>query len=144
MQKSLENYLEAAEGAGNVMAHARLLVKLTHLYQEMAPKHLGQASRVANFRSGTVVIHANNGAVAAKLRQLAPTLVNGFSKRGMECTEVLVKAQAMEIRDQSRTSTQKPLSSTTRGTLAGLAVALPASPLRAAVETLLARAAKRE
>ncbi len=144
MQNPLDNYLEAAEGAGNVLAHARLLMKLARLYEEIAPAHFSQASCVANYRSGTIVIHAINGAVAAKLRQMAPTLANGFSQRGVECSEVQIKVQAREINDQSRASTQKPLSARTCGELGCLTGSLPASPLRSALETLLERAAKRE
>lgn len=144
MQNLLENYLEAAEGAGSVLAHARLLMKLTHLYEEIAPAHFGQASSVANYKSGIIIIHAVSGAVAAKLRQMAPTLADEFSKRGVECNEVQIKVQARKIQSQSRTSTQKPLSLRTSQELAGLAGSLPASSLRSALETLLARAAKQE
>ena len=144
MQNLLENYLEAADGAGKVLAHARLLMKLAHLYEGIAPAHFGQASNVANYKSGIIVIHAASGAVAAKLRQLAPRLADEFSKRGVECNEVQIKVQAREIQSQSRTSTQKPLSARTSGELSGLAGSLPASPLRSAIETLLLRAAKPE
>jgi hypothetical protein len=144
MQNLLENYLEAAEGAGSVLAHARLLMKLTHLYEGIAPAHLGQASSVANYKSGIIIIHATSGAVAAKLRQMAPRLADEFSKRGVKCTEVQVKVQAREIQVRSRTSTQKPLSHETGEVLAGLTRTLPDSPLRAALETLLARAAIQE
>ncbi len=144
MQNSLENYLETADGAGKVMAHARLLVKLTHLYQEIAPTHLGQASSLANYKSGIIVIHAVSGAVAAKLRQLAPTLAEGFSKRGIECNGVQVKVQARKINTQSKASTLKPLSSRASRTLESLRDSLPDSPLRAALETLLTHSAKQE
>ena len=144
MQNSLENYLEAADGAGKVMAHARLLVKLTHVYQEIAPTHLGQASSLANYKSGIIVIHAVSGAVAAKLRQLAPTLAEGFSKRGIECNGVQVKVQARKINTQSRASTLKPLSSRASRTLESLRDSLPDSPLRAALETLLTHSAIQE
>jgi len=142
MQNSLENYLEAADGASNVLAHARLLIKLTRLYQEIAPAHLGQASSLANYKSGIIVIHAVSGAVAAKLRQLAPTLADGFSKRGIECNGVQVKVQADKIVMQTRTSTQKPLSPRASREIEGLRDSLPDSPLKAALESLLAHSAR--
>ena len=74
MSNSLQKYLEAAEGAGKVLAHARLLVQLAGIYQEMTPPYLAHASRVANYKSRVLVIHADSGAVATKLRQMAPTL----------------------------------------------------------------------
>ena len=144
MQNSLENFLEAADGAGKVLAHARLLIKLTHIYQEIAPTHLGQASSLANYKSGTIVIHAVSGAVATKLRQLAPTLADGFSKRGIECNGVQVKVQARKNIAQSTSSTQKPLSAKTSKELEALRDSLPSSPLRAALTTLLEHAAKQE
>ena len=144
MNNSLESYLDAAEGAGKVLAHARLLMKLTALYQEIAPAHLGQASSLANFKSGIIVIHAASGAVAAKLRQLAPTLADGFSRRGVECNGVQIKVQATEIARQSRTSMPKPLSTPTSRKLAGLRDSLPESDLRRALDTLIQRAAKEE
>ena len=144
MQNSLENYLEAADGAGKVLAHARLLIKLTHLYQEIAPAHLGQASSLANYKSGIIVIHAVSGAVAAKLRQLAPTLADGFSKRGIECTGVQVKVQANKINIQSMTSTIKPLSRGASQAVEGLRDSLPDSPLKAALQSLLEHSAKEE
>ncbi len=144
MQKTLENYLEVADGANKVLAHARLLIKLTHLYREIAPAHLGQASRLANYKSGIIVIHAVSGAVAAKLRQLAPTLTEGFSKRGVECNGVQVKVQAQESLEQSMTSTKKPLSPRASLEIEGLRNSLPASPLRLALDTLLARSSRQE
>ena len=144
MQKSLENYLEATDGAGKVLAHARLLIKLANLYQKIAPAHLSQASTLANYKSGIIVIHAASGAVAAKLRQLAPSLADGFSKKGIECNGVQVKVQAPEINTQSMTSTQKPLSIKTEQGLCELRDQLPQSPLRSALEKLLARALIKE
>ena len=119
-------------------------MKLANLYSGIAPAHLGQASCVANFKAGIIIIHAANGAVAAKLRQQAPSLANEFMKRGIECNEVQVKVQAPEIKSQSRTSTQKPLSPQTSHELSGLANSLPNSSLRSALETLLARALIRQ
>ena len=144
MQKSLENYLEATDGAGKVLAHARLLIKLANLYQKIAPAHLSQASTLANYKSRIIVIHATSGAVAAKLRQLAPSLADGFSKKGIECNGVQVKVQAPEINTQSMTSTQKPLSIKTEQSLCELRDHLPQSPLRSALENLLARALIKE
>ena len=144
MQKTLENYLEAADGAGSVLAHARLLLKLTDLYQKIAPPHLAQASTLANYKAGIVVIHATSGAVASKLQQLATTLADGFSRKGIECNGVQVKVQARKTGAQSSTSTMKPLSTKASAQLTGLRDSLPAGPLRAALDDLLTNAARAE
>ncbi|MBI2308747.1 MAG: DUF721 domain-containing protein [Rhodocyclales bacterium] len=138
----LNNYLSDSDGAGRLMAHVALLRKLARIYANTAPEHLGQASRVANYKSGTVVIHADNGAVAVKLRQMAPTLAREFSNRGVECSGVQVKVQALEISGHSKPAVHRPLSSRTGDELAALAGGMRASPLRDAIETLLRRAAR--
>ena len=140
MQNSLEDFLEAPDGASKVLAHARLLLRLTRLYQTIAPAHLAAASHLANYKSGIVVIHATNGAVATKLKQLAPTLADGFSRKGIECNGVQVKVQARESGTQSRTSDPKPLSSSASRSLSDLRDSLPESPLRTALQTLIERA----
>ena len=144
MPNTFEDFLDAADSAGNVLAHARLLLRLANLYQEIAPAHLRQASTIANYKSGIIVIHATNGAVATKLRQLAPTLADGFRQRGVECSDVQVKAQATGTPTQSRSSTPKPLSVPSSRALEDLRDALPDSSLRQAVETLLQRSAREE
>lgn len=144
MRNTLEDFLDAANGAASVLAHARLLLRLADLYQEIAPAHLHQASKLANYKSGIVVIHATNGAVAVKLRQLATTLADGFSKRGVECSGVQVKVQASETPTQSRSSMPKPLSPQTSRTLEDLRDSLPDSDLRRAVDTLIRKSARKE
>ena len=144
MPNTLQDFLEAADGAGNVLAHARLLLRLAYLYEQIAPAHLRQASKIANYKSGLIVIHATNSAVATKLRQLATTLAEGFSRRGIECNGVLVKVQAPETPAQSRTSPFRPLSTETSRTLEELRDALPESALREAVSLLIDRSAKEE
>ncbi len=141
MPDLLQTYLDTPEGAGQVLAHARLLLRLAGWYQEIAPPHLGQASSVANLKSGIVVIHATSGAVASKLRQMAPTLVDAFSQRGLVCTGVQVKVHARQGETAAIQPTLKPLSSRASQELKHLSESLPASPLRAALETLLARSA---
>jgi len=135
----IDRYLSDTDGVGRLMAHAALLQKLARIYANVAPEHLGRASRVANYKSGAVVIHADNGAVAVKLRQMAPTLTREFSNRGLECNGVQVKVQALEISSHSQHAISRPLSPRADQALAALAGNLPDSPLKAAIETLRQR-----
>lgn len=137
MHDSIQNFLNATNGAGSVVAHARLLIRLQHLYGDMAPSYLGQASTVANYKQGVVVIHADNGAVAAKLRQMATTLADEFCKLGVECSGVQIRVQASQIPLPTRISPQRAISARAGGTLDDLSKKLPDSPLRDALKTLL-------
>lgn len=144
MTASLETFLDKSDGAAQVMAHARLLLKLERRFASIVPAGLGHASRVANYKSGKIVIHAENGAVATKIRQMSQRLCDELSKRGVECNVMEVKVQPRQIPYQSTGSTQKPLSARACGAIHATAENLPAGPLREALETLLKRSARQE
>ena len=74
MYNGPEHYLDKDAAAGRVMAHARLLLKLSRRFEAVAPAGLRHSAHVANYKLGTVIIHADNGAVAAKIRQLSQRL----------------------------------------------------------------------
>lgn len=141
MHNSIASLLEKTEGTARLLAHARLLQKLARRYETLVPGGLGQASRVANFKSGLIVIHADNGAVAAKLRQMSQRLSDAFRQAGVQCNGIEIKVQPSEIPCQSSASHLKPISARSAGTLGATAASLPeGSPLRAALEHFLARA----
>lgn len=144
MSRNLEHYLDDDAAAGRVMAHARLLLALSRRFEAAAPAGLASAARVANYKSGKVVIHADNGAVAAKIRQMSQRLGIELSKEGAECSGIEVKVQPRQIPCQSTGSHQKPLSGKAFGTLTATLATLPAGPLREALETLLERSVRQE
>jgi len=144
MYKGPEQYLDSDASGARLMAHARLLLKLSRRFETLAPAGLRHAARVANYKSGTVVIHTDNGAVAAKLRQMSQRLCDELSKGGAECNVMLVKVQPRDLPFRSISSTQKPLSAKAIETLQASTTALPEGPLKGALARLLERAARRE
>lgn len=139
--RSLDAYLNSAGGLSRLSAHAGRLVKLQRVFERIAPSYLATASRVANFKLGKVVIHADSGAVAAKLRQMLPGLLDKFSSEGAEVTEIQVKVQPMHVAAQHKSRGQAPSIATPAKTdLIRLAAGLPAdSPLKEALERLVRR-----
>jgi len=144
MYQAPEHYLDNDAAAGRVMAHARLLLKLSRRFEAIAPTGLRHAAHVANYKSGKIIIHADNGAVASKIRQLSQRLCSELSKGGAECNDIEVKVQPRQIPYQSTSSTQKPISAEACGILRSTSDTLPKGPLREALNRLLARAAIRE
>ena len=142
MTNALEHFLDNDAAAGKVLAHARLLLKLTRRFEAVAPAALSRAARVANYKSGKIVIHADNGAVATKIRQMGQRLCAELSSGGAQCNGIEVKVQPRQIPCQSMASTMKPLSARACGTLRSTSEKLPPGALRDALETLLARAAR--
>jgi Protein of unknown function (DUF721). len=144
MYKGPEQYLNSDATTSRIMAHARLLQKLSRRFEAVAPAGLRHAARVANYKSGTIVIHTDNGAVAAKIRQMSQRLCDELSRGGAECSALEVKVQPRQIPYQSTSSTLKPLSGKAFGLLESTADNLPEGPLRQALKTLLERAARAE
>ncbi|MDR2508122.1 MAG: flagellar hook-length control protein FliK [Candidatus Accumulibacter sp.] len=140
---SLESHLEKAD-AGRIIPHARLLSRLSHIYQATVPFHLGQMSRLVNYKSGKIIVHTANHATAAKLRQLAPTLTDCFSKQGFECNGLQVKTQPVETEKKRIFPQQKPLNREVFGKIEQLYANLPESSLRMALGNLLSHAAQSE
>jgi hypothetical protein len=73
------------------------LAALQRLYAVCAPPELTQASRVVGDRNGMLVIAADNGAIAAKLRQLAPRLLKNLQKQRAQVTGIQVQTQVKEV-----------------------------------------------
>ena len=144
MYKGPEQYLDSDAAASKVMAHARLLLKLSRRFEAIAPAGFRHAAHVANYKSGKLIIHTDNGAVAAKLRQISQRLCDELSKGGAQCNVIEVKVQPRLIPVQSMSSTQKPLSEKACAMLRSTTDTLPKGPLRDALDNLLERAARRE
>lgn len=128
-----------------LVAHAGRLQKFQLWFEESVPVSLARACRVANFRSGAVIIHAGNGAVAAKLRQLAPTLGDVFRSKGEQVTEIIIKVQPRDVaaqHDAGMPPRPPILSEAGRSSLERLSATLNDGPLREAVRRLLSLGAE--
>jgi len=137
--RSLDAYLNSADSLARFSAHAGRLHKLQRAFEQIAPSYLAASSRVANFKLGKVVIHADSGAVAAKLRQMLPSLVDEFSLKGAEVTEIQVKVQPSYAAPQQKKARRTTAMGThAKAGLNRLAEALPAdSPLKEALARLV-------
>jgi hypothetical protein len=143
MRSAIQNYLRADGAAGAVMAHGSLLLKLNGILAQALPVSFRQAVRVANIKSGQVILLAENGAIAVKLRQMATRLQTAFRTAGVECTGVDIKVQPSETLFESMGSATKPLSDISVEHIHKLAISLPEGDvLRLALERLVDRAAR--
>jgi hypothetical protein len=140
--RSIEDCLKAEGGLARLTGHAARLLRLQHLFELAVPRQLAQNARVANLKLGRLVIHADNGAVAAKLRQITPTLLGVLSNEGAQVTGIQV---AVQPRPPGWTDTPEPghgpLGDHAKRGLTSLAQSLPEdSPLSQALRRLVKRA----
>ncbi|MDR1350512.1 MAG: hypothetical protein LBJ59_07020 [Zoogloeaceae bacterium] len=136
-----------SDSTAQFIAHARRITRLGECFANTAPANLTAQARVANYRpeTETVVIYANNGAIAAKIRQIRQRLQNGFVKMGVQCNQIEVKVQPMQNPAQSITSDKKFISRHSARSLLACADAMPPdAPLALALRALLARASIRD
>lgn len=137
--RSLEDCLSADAGFARLSTHAARILKLQRTFESATP--LARHARVANLKLGKVVIHASNGAVAAKLKQIAPTLADVFRIKAPEVTGIDIRVQPQPIKTaQARPKTSAGIGDNAKRGLTSLVEALPqGSPLRAALTRLVAK-----
>jgi hypothetical protein len=120
--------------------HARRLSDLQLLFLKATPSALAAASRVVDFKAGTLVVLADNPAVAAKLRQLAPRVLKHVQNQQPEITGIRVGVQVKTHKIKAEDEvTRAPLPPEAIQDLGSLANALPPSPLKSALLRMLAR-----
>lgn len=137
--RTLDHYLNADESMARLAAHAGRLLKLQRLFEEVVPANLAKTCRIANFKAGVIIIHAENGAVAAKLRQLAPTLNDDFRARAVEVTEIRIKVQPLDVAPQYKSPPEAAvLGAAGRTSIARLADSLPDGSLRESLARFIA------
>jgi hypothetical protein len=134
---------ELLAGSGQLKTlsrEARRLADFERLIFEAAPRALSEATRVKSFRAGTLVLSADNAAVAAKLRQLLPRLLVCVRKRDPEVSGIRVEVQlAPQQRRPARGSGKRPLTAAVIANFRYLAEGLRESPLKDAVTRLVRR-----
>ncbi|WP_126444301.1 DciA family protein [Sulfuricystis multivorans] len=137
---SLTDHLADSDSFARLADQAERLRQLQALLDAMLPIHLATAARVANLKRGKVVIHADSGAVAVKLRQLGPRLAAGLNQQGQEVSGIEVRVQpGRRISLPQQKILPKELGIRPKQSLTSLAAGLPdGSPLKAALERLLA------
>lgn len=137
--RSLEDCLTADAGLARLSAHAKRLIRFQRAFDLATP--LARQARIANLKSGRIVIHAINGAVAAKLRQIEPRLLSVFRSEAIEVTGIDVRVQpAMGRMPASVAQTRASIGSRQKQALTLLKESLrEGSSLKAALARLLSR-----
>jgi len=129
-------FLNQADGIAALMPHAKRLIELREILSSLLPEPLARRCSVANYKQGRVVILASNGATAAKLNLMLPSLLEQLSGRGMEVTGLEVAVQALESEPQVPEKTAKMSPEVASG-LAELCEQLPDSELKTALARIV-------
>lgn len=99
--------LGTTEALKALSARTRRLRELQTLYVRSAPRELASSSRVKSYRAGTLVISADNAAVAAKLKQLAPRVLVSIREIESEVTGIRIEVQVTGGHSEARRKSLK-------------------------------------
>jgi hypothetical protein len=134
----LDRVLAAEATLQPVLAKTRELRALAGLLDGYLPPDLARQARIVNYRDGEVVMLAASPAAAAKLRLLAPSLVNFFLKQRVQVNSVSIRVQpnAAHSGDAALRKTAQ-FSTLTLERLRKLYNSMAASPARDALGALL-------
>jgi hypothetical protein len=111
---------------------------LQKIWASIVPPALQPFTQAGSVKHRRITVFADNGAVAAKLKLLAPNLLKNLQNKGVEVTSIRVEVQAKSLRN----APEKParsISAKAAASLSGLAEKLPDSPLRHALDQLVQR-----
>jgi len=72
------------------------------IWNTIAPDNLKQYTQAGNVKHKRLTVYAENGAVAAKIKLLLPSLLTKLQKQGVEVTSIRVEVQV-------QSSVQKPV-----------------------------------
>ncbi len=136
----LDRILAAEATLQPVLAKAHELRALAGVLDAFLPADLARRSRVVNYRDGELLLAAATPAAAAKLRLLAPSLANFFSKQRLQVNSVSIRVQPNASR-QADVAPRKSayLSTPTLERLRDLYQGMAPSPARDALQALLGR-----
>ena len=118
---------------------------MQRIFQESIPAPFASLGRVGSFRDGTLIVVAKNGAAAAKLKQILPSVEEKISQLLNQPIEVKVSVSLDGVGGPETASRKiKPaMSAVALESLQKLAAELPTSPLKDEVSTLLKRQGRR-
>jgi hypothetical protein len=134
--RKVAEILDDSPALASVAAVARRTAELQRLYLETVPAELRHASRVGWARHGVLHVAVANSATAAKLRQLAPRILDRYRRAGLEFNVMRVEVQVgHSLRPQARPG-RRPLSAEGLACVRRAADELAESPLKAALRRL--------
>ena len=91
--RRISDYINASNRLRPLVTNARRAAGLDQVLLKAAPPSLARSCRVKEEREGTLVLVAENAAVASKLKQLAPRLLLAYQNQGEKITAIRIEVQ---------------------------------------------------
>ena len=115
---------------------ANRLADLQRIWDSIVPPPLRPFARPGGVRHRRIVVFADNGSVAAKLKLLAPSLLKNLQNKGVDVTSIRIEVQVISRPRPPQRAPRKPGQQAVES-LQTLAGQLPDSPLGTALSRLV-------
>ncbi|NTV12298.1 MAG: DUF721 domain-containing protein [Zoogloea sp.] len=131
---SLNKFFGNADALARLQTHARRLVEIQVAVERNLPDWLAQSCRVANLRPEGLVLHADSGGVAVKVKQALPSLIAGLAREGFVVESIKVKVLPLSGARRESPPPDRSVGKDAKQAMQALADSLPAdSPLSSAL-----------
>ncbi len=133
------NALDETPGDHSLSHQINKLNEAQQLFSTIIPVQLVKHCTLGLPSDEKLIIFAENSAVAARLKQLSPSLLRKAQKSGFEITSIQIAVQAHFHAHQmdKPPANKRQLSQSGKKNLNQLATSLPSSDLKSAIESLL-------
>ena len=140
MSTQLHRYLGRDTSLARLQDHAARLGRLQHVLTPALPPQCANACHVANLKEEVLTISTRGSAVAVRLKQMVPSLLDHFARAGYPLQRIQVKVGLLEPSPVQRPPPARVISDAARAQIETFAATLPVdAPLRASLETLVRR-----
>lgn len=133
MTQRLKSLMNCNQELNALFVTVQSLTELQRQFARVAPPQFAQSSQVLGLKHGTLTVAMSNGALAAKLRQLVPEIVDKLQNQGCEVSGIRVKVQVNYTPFKARTE-PRLLTGTARRELLQLSEQLGDTPLKQVLE----------
>jgi len=137
--RKLSDILGESTELGTIAEATRRVARLQRIYLEVVPSELAEASRVGWARGDVLSVVADNGATAAKLRQIPARVLRHLRESGYEFNSMRIEVQVGRARAPGAYRHIKPLSKNALSAIGQALGTVSDSPLKAALAKLARR-----
>lgn len=128
---------EAASPLQRLAQAANRLLSISRIWESVAPKDLARSCRVGHLKDGVLTLYVSNGAVASKIKYLAPKLVTQLQGRGCQVNGIQVEVQVTVPSLGTKKAPKQGVPAQGLDSLEKLEQELPESELKQAITNLI-------
>lgn len=136
--RKLDTFFSEPASPLNRLAHAaQRLNAISRIWETVAPIGLARSCRAGRLDDGVLTLFTDNGAIASKMKQQLPSILEKIQQRGGKITGIQVDVQVKIPSPEPVVAPKTGISEQSLACLAKLGTELSESPLKEALTNLI-------